>query len=510
MNDINLELTALLQHATGEITYNTPVGADYADGTITITDYTQLIEAAATGTIQIVDYSQLSGATITVDGVDYVEGVDFTAETSNDVTAGNLATAIDGGAQGAAAVTDTVTVTAATAGEAGNSIDLATSDATNAPVSGATLTGGQDHASFTLNGTTVVQGTDFNAASDNDTTASNLATALDAATNVSAAAVGAVVTATADARGTTANAYVFTQDVTGGSSISGSGTLAGGVNGDTVLVDGTTCTCVVGTAGANEFSDITELEALVEAVSGVNSTEDGTTVSITADAPGTAGNAITLALGGSNAGDMAISGATLTGGVASSTSDVFDTYDDEGAAGSIAVIVDIDSKTGTPSLVITPQVSTDKVNWIDRDPLPALTATGVTEKVVREPMEHLRFKYELTGTGSPTVTGTIKAVPSKDIEETPGAFTADQVDVPSAGTAVQLSATSVPIESVIIKALAGNSGMIYVGGSDVDSSNGFELDAGESMAFDFNDLSEIWVDTSNSGDDVCYFAVKKA
>lgn len=91
------------------------------------------------------------------------------------------------------------------------------------------------------------------------------------------------------------------------------------VDTDTVIVNGTTLTKVASAPGANEFTDITELEALVEAIALVTSTEDGTTVSITAETAGFAGNSITLALGGGNSGTMAISGATLTGGLESTS-----------------------------------------------------------------------------------------------------------------------------------------------------------------------------------------------
>jgi hypothetical protein len=100
---------------------------------------------AATGTVTIVDFSSIAGATITVGGTGLVEGVDWTAATDNATTAGSLATAIDGlGTVGATATGAVVTITADTAGTAGNSITLATSHPVNAAISGATLTGGTD------------------------------------------------------------------------------------------------------------------------------------------------------------------------------------------------------------------------------------------------------------------------------------------------------------------------------------------------------------------------------
>ena len=99
----------------------------------------------------------------------------------------------------------------------------------------------------------------------------------------------------------------------------GSITFGTPVDNDTVIVNGTTLTKVAATPGANEFTNIAELEALIEAIADINSSQDGTTISIEAAATGAAGNEITLALGAENAGDMAISGATLTGGIAADT-----------------------------------------------------------------------------------------------------------------------------------------------------------------------------------------------
>lgn len=100
---------------------------------------------AATGTVQIVDYTQLTGKIIAVGGTNLTEGVDWTAATSNDATATSLASAIDALASvSATASTSTVNIEAEDPGVAGNSITLTTNDAVNAPVSGATLTGGLD------------------------------------------------------------------------------------------------------------------------------------------------------------------------------------------------------------------------------------------------------------------------------------------------------------------------------------------------------------------------------
>lgn len=82
----------------------------------------------------------------------------------------------------------------------------------------------------------------------------------------------------------------------------------------------------------------------------------------------------------------------------------------------------------------------------------------------------------------------------------------NQVTVASAGTRVQLSSVSTGIHTVVIKALAANSGKIYVGNSAVSSSNGFELSAGEGITITVNNLNIVYIDAGTSGDKVCYVA----
>jgi hypothetical protein len=91
------------------------------------------------GTITVVDYTQVAGKTVTVNGVVYTEGVEWTAATDNDTTAASLAAAI-GGVCTAAALLNVVTVTRTTIGVYNTT--LASSDAVNLLLSGATLSGG--------------------------------------------------------------------------------------------------------------------------------------------------------------------------------------------------------------------------------------------------------------------------------------------------------------------------------------------------------------------------------
>lgn len=89
------------------------------------------------------------------------------------------------------------------------------------------------------------------------------------------------------------------------------------VNGDTVVVNGTTLTKAA-SLGAAAFSTIAELATLINALANISAVSDGTVITITADTPGTAGNAYTLTRAGT--GTLAVSGATFSGGQATDTS----------------------------------------------------------------------------------------------------------------------------------------------------------------------------------------------
>lgn len=91
--------------------------------------------------------------------------------------------------------------------------------------------------------------------------------------------------------------------------------------------------------------------------------------------------------------------------------------------------------------------------------------------------------------------------------------------VASAGTREQLTASDIIASTVIIQAKNANTGTIYVGDSTVDSTHCIELQKGEvlSLTGDHRNegqtdelvLSDIWLDTSDSGDGVQWAYYKK-
>lgn len=196
----------------------------------------------------------IAASTVTANGTVLTESTDFNAVTSNNQTATNIAAAIDAVALlDATATSAVVTIVAATAGTGGNALTLATSDASNLAKSGTTLAGGINALVITVNGTAVTETADFNATGSNNTTATNLATAIDALSGYDATATSAVVTATYTTRGTSGNAKTITTSSTAGATVSGA-TFSGGTDAYAVSTTGTGSTAQVtvnGTATAS-------------------------------------------------------------------------------------------------------------------------------------------------------------------------------------------------------------------------------------------------------------------
>ena len=86
-------------------------------------------------------------------------------------------------------------------------------------------------------------------------------------------------------------------------------------------------------------------------------------------------------------------------------------------------------------------------------------------------------------------------------------------NVSSAGTAVQISNITNRVKFVQFKALAGNSGLAYVGVSDVSASLGYELSAGNTVELNFGEFggsvpANIWyVDAATNNDKVCWMFI---
>ena len=61
--------------------------------------------------------------------------------------------------------------------------------------------------------------------------------------------------------------------------------------------------------------------------------------------------------------------------------------------------------------------------------------------------------------------------------------------------------------SVTVKALNGNSSVVYVGVSGVNPSSGFELNAGESISLSIDNTNRLYVIASNANQKICVIGI---
>ena len=92
-------------------------------------------------------------------------------------------------------------------------------------------------------------------------------------------------------------------------------------------------------------------------------------------------------------------------------------------------------------------------------------------------------------------------------------YDAGTTNVATAGTEVRISNTTNRVRWIKVKALAANSGITYLGVSDVTASNGDELSAGNEIEISFTDqggtvpFSTFYVDAATNNDKVCWSVI---
>ena len=86
-------------------------------------------------------------------------------------------------------------------------------------------------------------------------------------------------------------------------------------------------------------------------------------------------------------------------------------------------------------------------------------------------------------------------------------------NVSSAGTRVQVNNVTNMVKQVQFKALAGNSGLAYVGVSDVSASLGYELSAGNTVSLNFGEFGGsvpaniFYVDAATNNDKISWMMI---
>ena len=92
-------------------------------------------------------------------------------------------------------------------------------------------------------------------------------------------------------------------------------------------------------------------------------------------------------------------------------------------------------------------------------------------------------------------------------------FDSGTTTVGTAGTEQQISNTTNKVRYIKVKALAANSGIAYFGVSDITSTNGYELSAGNEIEINLADVggtvpfSTCYVDVASNGDKVCWVVI---
>ena len=112
---------------------------------------------------------------------------------------------------------------------------------------------------------------------------------------------------------------------------------------------------------------------------------------------------------------------------------------------------------------------------------------------------------DLGQTANPIRTDPTGTTTQPVLEVAPTTIAHAKVTVTTAGTRVQFGTNTA--KSIVIKALSTNIGLIYVGGSTVASTNGFQLSAGDTVSLDINNTNVVWLDSAVNGEGVTWLAV---
>jgi hypothetical protein len=314
--------------------FDASAGADglAATGSIVVSDYAGVHLLAATGSITInnnlplqlslawadcavVDYTELSGAVFTIAGHALVEGVDWTASDSNDVTAASIAEAANllpelafcyafGDLSGG------FNIASAVGGIAANSITLATSNPTYLSIPSSTLLGGQDAATLTVAGHVLTESIEWGAAGTVSNTCASLTAAIEALSEVTVINAEPIIYVIAATPGSAGNSITLVSSDPTNMAVT---SMAGGQDGAIVTIAGHALTeSVEWLASVDNDTTATSLASAINALTEVNASASTDTVNIVAAAKGPGGNAVTLAT--SDAIRLLKSGNTLTGG----------------------------------------------------------------------------------------------------------------------------------------------------------------------------------------------------
>jgi hypothetical protein len=175
-------LSAQAVYSDGTPSSHSVTSGAYSTGTITIgSNPSGLIGAQASLTVNVKSITSITGESVTLNGIKFIAGTNFTVGATSITTAANLTAVIDAHPDFVATVAGTtVTVKYAVYGTSGNGLPASTSTAVNFSLSATTFSGGINRNTVTIDQTTLTEGADFAANASSQTTAINLSSAINA------------------------------------------------------------------------------------------------------------------------------------------------------------------------------------------------------------------------------------------------------------------------------------------------------------------------------------------
>lgn len=200
-----------------------------ASGAFTVLSFAGLKSASAVDSITIVSTTGLAGASISVPGYVFYNGIDWATGNTATNTAVSLKNALATVPYLTVSTAGGIVYATATAGSFYNSYPMVSNNA-NITVATPFLLGGQDNATVRVNGVNLLQGSSWTASGSNATTATSLASAINNSPYLkglmTAQAIGSVVTATTTLNGLARN-YPIVSSTAAALSASGAVMTAG-------------------------------------------------------------------------------------------------------------------------------------------------------------------------------------------------------------------------------------------------------------------------------------------
>lgn len=139
------------------------------------------------------------------------------------------------------------------------------------------------------------------------------------------------------------------------------------------------------------------------------------------------------------------------------------------------------------------------------DVTPGSGATVATDDVSGVQYQRIKVAFGADGAAADVNTGNGFPV-DVEVVSIPASIYSGQETVDSAGTAQAIGSSQAILSGVTVKALSGNTGVVYVGGSGVDSTNGFELSSGQQVFVEVDNVATVYVDAATNDDGVSWIA----